>query len=203
MEPWFTKRHKGRLVKIKLTYRTETIEGVVLDFSTAWVLLAVVKDYQLDGYKVIRNQGIERVIMGKRQRFGELVLAQRGMKVSAPQSIPLDLLEGLLADLTARYGVFGLEEERDDMWWLGSLQSYSAKALVINDLDPKGLWKTRSFQPWRIRMVEFGSDYINALKFIDGLRQSKRWDAKAKLKFVRPSTTAKTKNRKQELKTKP
>ena len=203
MEPWFTKRHKDRLVSVKLSYRKETIEGVVLDFSEAWVLLAAVIDYRLDGYMVLRNHGIVRITMGDRERFTERVLSQRGVQVIAPNGIPLDGLEGLLSALTDRYGVFGLYEEREDMWWLGALQSYSAKSLVINDLDPRGFWntrrgmrdvrigpsRTRRFQPWRIRMVEFESDYIKALKFIDQLRQTHKWDAKAKLKFTRPVRT--------------
>ena len=128
----------------------------------------------------------------------EAVIAHKKTPIGMLKDFPLGDLEGILRHLTKHYGLFALFETREDMCWLGALHSFSGGTFITNDLDPAGCWNTRrgmhdiridrgwkrKFRTSSIRLVEFESDYINALKMVVRLRKRGKWNAKAKPEAV-------------------
>ncbi len=187
-------RNIGRVLTFKHSDRRQTYTGIVLGTSDEWTLIRREFDYAEDGYHLLRHKNLttER---GEKERFTEQVLACQWPKGKSVKDMPLSDLGKILAYLTERYGVFSLEERREDMCWLGRLASVDQRILAIHDLDTRGRWNSpgsdvpevrrgtkglRYFQPWAIRIIAFDTPYINALKLVESMRRAKNWPRKAR-----------------------
>ncbi len=199
MDIWFNPRHKGRAVRVEFSDRKDPIDGFVLDFSNEWALMRIEWDYQLLGYSIVRRKNLKSIRMGEKERFTEAVVAHEVGSIDQPTDLPLQDLETILSHLTQRYGVFQIEERRNDMCWVGRLASVDGRKLRLDDLDPRARWKSPLkdspkgkrrevnallFRPWAIRVIEFDTPYINALKKVLALRERGKWDPKSKPRFV-------------------
>lgn len=69
--------------------------------------------------------------------------------------------------LNEKYGVFQIATKRQKAVYLGKLIEINDHELIIDFLETRGKFGGEmSFNPNKIRAIEFDTDYINSLKLV-------------------------------------
>ncbi|MEP6583778.1 MAG: hypothetical protein ABJA90_05915 [Ginsengibacter sp.] len=162
------KKYIGQLVSIKYIDRPTPIFGFVIDYNDEWTLLKHNPvDYVVDGYIILRHKNVEGFLRGSGEKFREKVIMLKKQQLPHFSDFPLTDLDTILSSLTKRYGLFQFELKTEKVCYLGKLKSLTQSKLIIDYLNPKGLWtKQMQFRPDDVRTIEFDTDYINSLKLI-------------------------------------
>lgn len=162
------KKYTGKLVTVKYTDRPTPISGFVLDYNKDWILLKYNEtDYVMDGYKIIRHKNIESFTRGTYEKFKEKVIKLKKQHIVDFELFELANLNTILSYLTDVYGVFQFELKNESICWLGKLSSLKKNKVIIDYLNPKGIWsEQKQFKLASIRTIDFDTDYINSLKLI-------------------------------------
>ncbi|MEP6928666.1 MAG: hypothetical protein ABI850_01590, partial [Flavobacterium sp.] len=69
--------------------------------------------------------------------------------------------------ITTKYGIFQIAKKSAKSAYLGKLIELTDEELTIDFLDTKAKFGGElSFNPQKIRVIEFDTDYINSLKLV-------------------------------------
>jgi hypothetical protein len=166
------KENIGHLIKIEFTDKEECVSGFIIDYSEDWILLKLNPvDYVIDGYTIVKNKNIKSFIRSEREEFAEKIIKLKGLLLHSDNDIPLKDLSTILEYLTTNYGAFQIATKRENATYLGRLVTINSEALIIDFLNTRGKWSDEiSFNPKKIRIIEFDTDYIKSLKLIADLK---------------------------------
>ena len=169
------KRYIGRLISLKFTDRKTPIAGYVVDYNDEWTLMKWNPvDYVIDGFAIVRHKNISGVRRGVAEKFGEKVLKLKGVKIRRSDAVPLTDLETILRHLTDKFGLFLLYTKSETACYVGRLKSIDKRRLEIASLNSRGKWdRTVTFRLGDIRVVEFGSDYLDSLRLVAKIKPGK------------------------------
>jgi hypothetical protein len=162
------KNYIGKLISIEFTDKKVIVSGFLIDYNEDWILLRFNPvDYILDGYIILKNKNIQSVIRDENEEFTERVIKLKGLKTSSDEIVPIQSLSSILNYLNHKHGIFQIAKRSDKAVYLGKLIELNEEELVIDFLETKGIFGGEmSFNPKKIRAIEFDTDYINSLKLV-------------------------------------
>lgn len=157
-----------QLITIEFSDKKSVFSGFLIDYNEDWILLRNNPvDYILDGFVILKNTNIESVIREEKEEFVERVVKLKGLKCNSEEIIPIQSLSSILNCLNQKFEIFQISKKSDKTVYLGKLVELNDTELIINFLEPKGKFGGEmSFNPSKIRAIEFDTDYINSLKLI-------------------------------------
>ncbi len=163
-----------QLIAIEFSDKKELFTGFLIDYSDDWILLRNNPvDFILDGFVILKNKNIETVHRDEDLAFTEKVIRLKGLKTNAEDIIPIRDLASILNFITNKYGILQISKKSAKSAYLGKLIDINDAELTIDFLDTKGMFGGElSFNPEKIRVIEFDTDYINSLKMV--LQQEKK-----------------------------
>lgn len=161
-------KYLRQLISIEFEDKKETFTGFLIDWTEDWILIKNNPfDFIIDGYTILRNKNVKSIIQDKDHEFTEKVIKLKGLKTSAEDIIPLQDLQSIIHFLDKKYGVFQLAKKSDKAVYLGKLIECNDDELVIDFLGTEGEFEGEmEFNPEKIRVIEFDTDYINSLKLV-------------------------------------
>ncbi|WP_026713342.1 hypothetical protein [Flavobacterium daejeonense] len=164
-----------QLVSIEFLDKKEVYTGFLIDYSDDWILLKNNPvDFIIDGFVILKNKNIERIYRDHDHEFTEKVIRLKGLKTNAEDIIPIKNLNTIIHFLDKKYGVFQIAKKSATSAYLGKLIKLNDEELTIDFLDTKGQFGGElSFNPEKIRVIEFDTDYINSLKLVSQENQNK------------------------------
>jgi len=157
-----------QLISIAFTDKKEIFTGFLIDYSDDWILLRNNPiDFIIDGFVILRNKNIEAIERDEELEFNEKVIRLKGLKTNAEDIIPIKDLSTILNYIKNKYGIFQIVKKSPKSVYLGKLIEVNDEILTIDFLDIRGAFGGElSFNPEKIRVIEFDSDYINSLKLV-------------------------------------
>jgi hypothetical protein len=164
-----------QLIAIEFSDKKEIFTGFLIDYSDDWILLKNnPADYLIDGFVILKNKNIEAVHRDQDLAFTEKVIRLKGLKTNADDIIPIRDLASIVNYITSKYGIFQIAKKSAKSAYLGKLLTLTADELTIDFLDIKAQFGGElSFNPEKIRVIEFDTDYINSLKLVVEENQKK------------------------------
>lgn len=164
-----------QLVSIEFLDKKEVYTGFLIDYSDDWVLLKNNPvDFIIDGFVILKNKNIERIYRDQDHEFTEKVIRLKGLKTNAKDIIPIRDLASIINFVDKKYGVFQIAKKSATSAYLGKLIRLNDEELIIDFLDTKGQFGGElNFNPEKIRVIEFDTDYINSLKLVAQENQNK------------------------------
>lgn len=157
-----------QLVEIEFQDKKEIFSGFLIDYSDEWILLRNNPvDFVLDGFVILRNKNIEAVNRNHDLAFTEKVIRLKGLKINSDDIIPIKDLASIIKYVSEKYGIFQIAKKSSKSAYLGKLIELNDEELTINFLDTRGQFGGELvFNPEKIRVIEFDTDYINSLKLV-------------------------------------
>lgn len=157
-----------QLISIEFSDKKEVFTGFLIDYSDDWILLRNNPvDFIIDGFVIIKNKNIENISRDEDHEFTEKVIKLKGLKTNAKDIIPIKDLASIIRFLDKKYGVFQIAKKSAKSAYLGKLIELNDEELTIDFLDTQGQFGGElSFNPEKIRVIEFDTDYINSLKLV-------------------------------------
>jgi hypothetical protein len=148
------------------------ILGVVVAFSSELVLLQKLEEgITLGGYLAVRRQQISRFL--PTARYGEFyakALHLRRQRPKRPSRVDLSSIGSLLATSSRSFGLIVIHQEHldPDTCWIGVPLAVSASSVTVRCIRPGGIVnkEPNEFQLRSITMVEFGTEYDEALRLV-------------------------------------
>lgn len=157
-----------KLISIAFTDKKEIFSGFLIDFNEDWILLrSNPVDFILDGFIVLKNRNVASAFREADEEFTEKVIKLKGLKTNSDDIIPIQNLASILNYVSSKFEIFQIAKKSDKAAYLGKLIELNEEDLVINFLETKGKFGGEmSFNPNKIRVIEFDTDYINSLKLV-------------------------------------
>lgn len=157
-----------QLIEIEFLDKKEIFTGFLIDYSDDWILLRNNPvDFVLDGFVILRNKNIQSVNRDSDLAFTEKVIRLKGLKTNSEDIIPIKDLAAIMNFISEKYGIFQIAKKSSKSAYLGKLIELNAEELTINFLDTRGQFGGElGFNPEKIRVIEFDTDYINSLKLV-------------------------------------
>lgn len=161
-------KYLKQLISIKFDDKKLITTGFLIDYSSDWILLkSNPVDYVIDGYVILRNKNIKTISRDEAEIFTEKVIKLKGFEIEDRDTIPLFNLTSILTFLNDKYEVFQIATKREKAVYLGKLIEISEEELIIDFLETRGdFGGEMNFNPNKIRVIEFDTDYINSLKLV-------------------------------------
>lgn len=157
-----------QLIEIEFVDKKEIFTGFLIDYSDDWILLRNNPvDFILDGFVILRNKNILVVNRDQDLAFTEKIIRLKGLKTNSDDIIPIKDLATIINFLSEKYEIFQISKKSEKSAYLGKLIELTDEELTIDFLDTKGQFGGElSFNPEKIRVIEFDTDYINSLKLV-------------------------------------
>ncbi len=157
-----------QLIAIEFEDRKEIFTGFLIDYTDDWILIKNNPvDFIIDGYVIIKNKNIKSITRDSDNAFTESVIRLKGLKTNSDEIIPLRDLSSILTFITNKYEIFQIAKKSEKAVYLGKLIKLDDEELVIDFLETRGKFGGElSFNPNKIRVIEFDTDYINSLKLL-------------------------------------
>ncbi|MDN3675622.1 hypothetical protein QWY99_21555 [Flavobacterium branchiarum] len=157
-----------QLITIEFEDRKEIFSGFLIDYTNDWILIKNNPvDFIIDGYVILKNKNIKSITRDGDNAFTESVIRLKGLKTNSDEIIPLRDLSSILTFITNKYGIFQIAKKSEKAVYLGKLIKLDDEELVIDFLETRGKFGGElSFNPNKIRVIEFDTDYINSLKLL-------------------------------------
>lgn len=164
-----------QLVSIEFLDKKEIYNGFLIDYSDDWILLRNNPiDFIVDGFVILRNKNVEHIHRDEELEFTEKVIRLKGAKTNAEDIIPIKDLDAIIRYIDKKHGVFQIAKKSAKSAYLGKLIELNNEELTIDFLDIRGEFGGElSFNPEKIRVIEFDTDYINSLKLVAQENQNK------------------------------
>lgn len=161
-------KYLRQLISIEFEDKKEIFTGFLIDYSDDWILLRNNPvDFILDGYVLLKNKNVKNIERDEEHEFTEKVIRLKGVKTNAEDIIPIKDLASIINYLNTKYGIFQISKKSSKSAFLGKLIEYNKEELTINFLDIRGEFGGElSFNPEKIRVIEFDTDYINSLQLL-------------------------------------
>ncbi|MCV9933713.1 hypothetical protein OIU80_15625 [Flavobacterium sp. LS1R47] len=157
-----------QLISIEFEDRKEIFTGFLIDYTDDWILIKNNPvDFIIDGYVILKNKNIKSITRDSDNAFTESVIRLKGLKTNSDEIIPLRDLSSILTFITNKYEIFQIAKKSEKAVYLGKLIKLDEEELVIDFLETRGKFGGElSFNPNKIRVIEFDTDYINSLKLL-------------------------------------
>lgn len=157
-----------KLISVEFKDKKEIFSGFLIDFSEDWILLRNNPvDYILDGFVILKNKNVKSITRGTNEEFTERVIKLKGLKTNLEEIIPIENISAILNFISAKFEIFQVAKKSDKAVYLGKLIELNNEELIIDFLETKGKFGGEmSFNPEKIRIIEFDTDYINSLKLV-------------------------------------
>ena len=157
-----------QLIAIEFEDRKEIFTGFLIDYTDDWILIKNNPvDFIIDGYVILKNKNIKSITRDSDNAFTESVIRLKGLKTNSDEIIPLRDLSSILTFITNKYEIFQIAKKSEKAVYLGKLIQLDDEELVIDFLETRGKFGGElSFNPNKIRVIEFDTDYINSLKLL-------------------------------------
>lgn len=157
-----------QLISIEFEDRKEIFTGFLIDYTDDWILIKNNPvDFIIDGYVILKNKNIKSITRDSDNAFTESVIRLKGLKTNSDEIIPLRDLSSILTFITNKYEIFQIAKKSEKAVYLGKLIKLDDEELVIDFLETRGKFGGElSFNPNKIRVIEFDTDYINSLKLL-------------------------------------
>ena len=157
-----------QLISIEFEDKKEIFTGFLIDYSDDWILLRNNPvDFIVDGYVLLKNKNIKSIHRDEDHEFTEKVIRLKGVKTNAEDIIPIKDLASIVTYLDKKYGILQISKKSSKSAYLGKLIELNKEELTIDFLDIRGEFGGElSFNPEKIRVIEFDTDYINSLKLV-------------------------------------
>ena len=157
-----------QLIAIEFEDRKEIFTGFLIDYTDDWILIKNNPvDFIIDGYVILKNKNIKSITRDSDNAFTESVIRLKGLKTNSDEIIPLRDLSSILTFITNKYEIFQIAKKSEKAVYLGKLIKLDDEELVIDFLETRGKFGGElSFNPNKIRVIEFDTDYINSLKLL-------------------------------------
>lgn len=161
-------KYLRQLISIEFRDKKEIFTGFLIDYSDDWILLRNNPvDFIVDGFVLLKNKNVKSIDRNEEHDFTEKVIRLKGVKTNAEDIIPIKDLTSIISYLDKRYGVFQISKKSSKSAYLGKLIELNKEELTINFLDIRGEFGGElSFNPEKIRVIEFDTDYINSLQLV-------------------------------------
>lgn len=161
-------KYLRQLITIEFDDKKDAFSGFLIDWTEDWILLKNNPvDFIIDGYTILKNKNIKAIIQDKDHEFTERVIKLKGLKTSAAEIIPLKDISSIIYFLASKYEIFQIATKSDKAVYLGKLIEINEEEVLIDFLGDEGKFDGEmSFNPNKIRVIEFDTDYINSLKLI-------------------------------------
>lgn len=161
-------KYLRQLISIEFEDKKEIFTGFLIDYSDDWILLRNNPvDFIVDGFVLLKNKNVKSIDRNEEHDFTEKVIRLKGVKTNAEDIIPIKDLTSIISYLDKRYGVFQISKKSSKSAYLGKLIELNKEELTINFLDIRGEFGGElSFNPEKIRVIEFDTDYINSLQLV-------------------------------------
>lgn len=161
-------KYLRQLISIEFEDKKDIVTGFLIDYTEDWILLKYNPvDFILDGYLILKNKNIKSVIRDEQVEFTERVIKLKGLNTTTGEIIPLNDLSSILHFLNDKYEIFQIATKREKAAYLGKLIVINNEELIIDFLETRGKFVGEmSFNPNKIRVIEFDTDYINSLKLV-------------------------------------
>lgn len=162
------KNHLHKLITVAFKDKKAHFSGFLLDYNEDWILLRYNPvDFILDGYVILKNKNIESISREDDEEFTERIIKLKGLKCNADDIIPIQSLSSILNYLDQKFEIFQIAKKSDKAVYLGRLLELNESNLTIDFLEPRGEFGGEMFfNPNKIRVIEFDTDYINSLKLV-------------------------------------
>lgn len=157
-----------QLISIEFQDKKELYTGFLIDYSDDWILLRNNPvEFIVDGFIILRNKNVEQIHRDEELEFTEKVIRLKGVKTNAEDIIPIKDLGTIIHYIDTKYGIFQIAKKSAKSAYLGKLIELNNEELTIDFLDIRGEFGGElSFNPDKIRVIEFDTDYINSLKLL-------------------------------------
>ncbi|MBP4138261.1 hypothetical protein [Flavobacterium geliluteum] len=157
-----------QLISIGFTDKKEIFTGFLIDYSDDWILLKNNPvDFIIDGFVILRNKNIDVIERDEDLAFTEKIIRMKGLKTNAEDIIPIKDLASIVHFISTKYGIFQIAKKSAKSAYLGKLIELNNEELTIDFLDTRGQFGGElNFNPEKIRVIEFDTDYINSLKLV-------------------------------------
>jgi hypothetical protein len=157
-----------QLISIEFKDKKEIFNGFLIDYSDEWILLRNNPvDFIVDGYVLLKNKNVKSIHRDEDHEFTEKVIRLKGAKTNAEDIIPIKDLASIISYLDKKYGIFQISKKSSKSAYLGKLIELNKEELTIDFLDIRGEFGGElSFNPNKIRVIEFDTDYINSLQLV-------------------------------------
>lgn len=158
------KIEEDKLYSVKIKYRKEEEQAIVITIGKDWILAKSVFDYMIDGYILICKNYIQSITRGEKEVFWESVLKVNNKWSLQYIDVPLSTQE-LLNWLQETNTVFQIEPKDESVCYIGYILTILNKSIRFKPLSHKGIWLD-GYDLYRITslmLLKFDSDYINSL----------------------------------------
>ncbi len=138
--------------------------GFVLKTSDSLTLIAEEYDFEVDGYKIIRNEDIAVCQPTPSTRYGTRLMKKEGLTLDTEVASHIDITEWptVLLDLKRMDEFVIVENEAEGDLLIGPIRRRNKKSVTINYFDARGRWTgPRTIRYEDITSVTFRSRYIN------------------------------------------
>ncbi len=144
----------------------ETVEGFVLAVGKELVLLHVVDDFHLDGYRIVPRSQVERARHSAVERYRAAILRAEKVlgRIGIEGEIDLTDWNATFKSLKARGENVIVEDEREESeeFVIGRIERVNKKSAAIRGFDALGRWdaETTRFKYVDVTSVTFGGEYV-------------------------------------------
>ncbi len=162
------KKYLGKLVSIKMTKRSNSIEGLVIDYNDEWTLLKYCPiDFLIDGYCLINNSKVLGFKQAIEEKFKEKVILLKGQGVNKKDAMPIADFTTMIEAIKSKSDLIQIELKREDVTFVGGVKSTNNESLKIQSITPKGgKGKIEVFDAKDIWTIQFDNDYTNSLSLV-------------------------------------
>lgn len=144
----------------------ENVEGFVLAVGEQLVLLHVVDDFHLDGYRIIPRSHVERARHSSLERYRAAIFRAEKVlpKVGFDGDLSLSDWNAAFKSLKALAEPVIVEDEREESeeFVIGRIERVNKKSAAIRGFDALGRWddETTRFKYEDVTSLTFGSEYV-------------------------------------------
>lgn len=168
-------KHAKRTVRVQRIFGPGSdIDGLVLDFSKRWVVLAPVGGGPLDGYNIVRRNTVQSIEAAPSERFHRKAIARSGglPPKSVTKRLDLGRTRDLIASVAASSPLVTLHNEYDwpDECYIGVPDGYGKHHVKLREVTSRATWDELPNRYWYadVTRVDFGAHYEGWLHRVAG-----------------------------------
>ncbi|HRY36869.1 MAG TPA: hypothetical protein P5230_03275 [Candidatus Magasanikbacteria bacterium] len=160
------KKYLNKLIRVQResgcgNYNTD---GILLAENKNFLLIANEREMQIDGYTVINKKFVKRVYASKSRDFVLKMMKKEGQLKKIKNKIKLgDTMWEIFKQIKKYYGAVIIENERKDIFILGTLKNIFDKGVEVNHIDAEGKYwkKSRMIEYEKINLITWDCRYLN------------------------------------------
>ncbi len=162
------KKNINRYIEFKIKNQTDTVKGLLLDYSEEWTLLYNNPvDYVIDGYLIVKNNQITNHQVYSLKDLGSTILSKKQTIINKPKRINIENSNKLFQSLFEKRIIFSISILKRNSYLIGRIKSMSDTKFDFEQITPKAKWtSTKKINIDEISIIEYDTDYINSLLLV-------------------------------------